>query len=254
MAFVDSVGFDAERLAQGVKLADCGLQLGDLTELKRLFEHATTFGSLIQIPETLAAQLPALKQLSELTSQDLFVGCAQAVGLLVRQAELLAAQYDAVVANPPYMGSKYECASLKKFAKGLLLRCQKRPLRLLHRAWLHTGEGCRLLGHGHHAELDVPVVVRKDAEHGCYGRRPSRHDPTEEGFYGLPIFVDAQKVLQATVFSSQLQWKFLALFDNQGRRCLTRKAVFIANPDSLRVDSPRRVQENPRQSGGLLGE
>ncbi len=36
---------------QGVKLADYGLKPGDLTELKRLFEHATTFGSLIQVPE-----------------------------------------------------------------------------------------------------------------------------------------------------------------------------------------------------------
>ena len=118
MAFVDSVGFDAERLAQGVKLADYGLHLGDLAELKRLFEHATTFGSLIQIPEKLAAQLPALKQLSELTSQDLFeLDALKRLGLLVRQAEMLAAQYDAVVANPPYMGGKFMNALVKKFAK-----------------------------------------------------------------------------------------------------------------------------------------
>ena len=118
MAFVDSVGFDAERLAQGVKLADYGLHLSDLTELKRLFEHATTFGSLIQIPEKLAATLPALKQLSGLTSQDLFEsGALKRLGLLVRQAELLAAQYDAVVANPPYMGGKGMNALVKKFAK-----------------------------------------------------------------------------------------------------------------------------------------
>ena len=116
MALVDSTGFDAERLAQSVKLGDYGLQLGDLTELKRLFEHATTFGSLIQVPERLAAKLPALKQLSEATSQDLFVSDAlKRLGLLVRQAEMLAAQYDAVVANPPYMGSKFYCAALKKF-------------------------------------------------------------------------------------------------------------------------------------------
>ena len=43
---------------RGVKLADYGLHLSDLTELKRLFEHATTFGSLIQIPEKLAATAP----------------------------------------------------------------------------------------------------------------------------------------------------------------------------------------------------
>ena len=34
-------------------------------ELKRLFEHATTFGSLIQVPDELAEKLPALKRLSE---------------------------------------------------------------------------------------------------------------------------------------------------------------------------------------------
>ena len=118
MAFVDSTGFDAERLAQGVKLANYGLQLGDLTELKRLFEHATTFGSLIQIPEKLAAKLPALKQLSELTSQDLFESEAlKQLGLLVRQAELLAVQYDAVVANPPYMGAKAFSLGLKDWLK-----------------------------------------------------------------------------------------------------------------------------------------
>ena len=73
MALVDSKGFNAERLAHGVKLSDYGLAASDLTELKRLFEHAATFGSLIQVPEGLAAKLPALKQLSEATSQDLFV-------------------------------------------------------------------------------------------------------------------------------------------------------------------------------------
>ena len=39
------------------------------------------------------------------------------MGPLVQQAELLAAQYDAVVANPPYMGSKYQAPTLKRFAK-----------------------------------------------------------------------------------------------------------------------------------------
>lgn len=118
MALVDSTGFDAERLAQGVKLADYGLQQDDLTELKRLFEHATTFGSLIQVPEGLAKKLPALKQLSEATSQDLFVSDAlKRLGPQIQQAELLAAQYDAVVANPPYIGSKFHTPAVKGFLK-----------------------------------------------------------------------------------------------------------------------------------------
>ena len=118
MALVDSTGFDAERLAQGVKLADYGLKLSDLKELKRLFEHATTFGSLIQVPEGLVAKLPVLKRLSETTSQDLFVvDELKILAQLVRQAELLTAQYDAVVANPPYMGSKGMNALVKNFTK-----------------------------------------------------------------------------------------------------------------------------------------
>ena len=53
-----------------------------------------------------------------MTSQDLFESEAlKRLGLLVRQAELLAAQYDAVVANPPYMGGKGMNALVKKFAK-----------------------------------------------------------------------------------------------------------------------------------------
>ena len=69
------------------------------------------------MPEGLAKKLPALKQLSEATSQDLFVSDAlERLGPLVRQAELLAARYDAVVANPPYMGGRDE-SPVKRFAK-----------------------------------------------------------------------------------------------------------------------------------------
>ena len=118
MALVNSTGFDAERLAQRAKLVDYGLAPSDLTALKRLFEHAATFGSLIQVPQGLAAKLPGLKQLSELASQDLFESDAlRRLAPLVRQAEMLAAQYDAVVANPPYMGSKFHTPVLKKFLK-----------------------------------------------------------------------------------------------------------------------------------------
>ena len=62
------------------------------------------------------AKLPALKRLSEMTSQDLFVvDEVKVLAQLVQQAELLTAQYDAVVANPPYMGSRFYCAVLKMF-------------------------------------------------------------------------------------------------------------------------------------------
>ena len=119
MALVKTApGFDVDTIINGINLNDYGLKADDLTELKSLFEHATTFGSLIQVPEGLAEKLPALKQLSEATSQDLFVSEAlKRLGPLVQQAELLAAQYDAVVANPPYMGSddSFHTSVLKKY-------------------------------------------------------------------------------------------------------------------------------------------
>ncbi len=118
MALQDSTAFDPEKIIEGVGLTHHGLKAGDLTELKRLFEQATTFGSLIQVPWELAEKLPALKRLSEVTSQDLFVsGALKKLEPLVKQAGILAVQYDAVVANPPYMGSKYHSAVLKKYLK-----------------------------------------------------------------------------------------------------------------------------------------
>ena len=126
MVLVDSVGFDAEGLARGGELADSGLTPGDVTELWRLFEHATTYGSLIQVPEGLVSKLPALKRLSEVPSRDLFVSEAlKRLGSLVRQAELLAAQYDAVVANPPYMGSKSFCPRLKVWMQTTYQGCDR---------------------------------------------------------------------------------------------------------------------------------
>jgi hypothetical protein len=118
IALVDSVEFDAENLANGVKLSGYGLKPEDLSELKELFEHATTFGSLIQVQEGLVLNLSALKKLGKSTSQDLFVSeDLKRMEPLLKQAELLATQYDAVVANPPYMGTKFMNTQVKQFAK-----------------------------------------------------------------------------------------------------------------------------------------
>lgn len=118
MALVNSDGLDVETLANAVNLADHGLKLADLVVLKQLFEHATTFGSLIQVPDGLALKLPALRRLSEMKGQNMIAGeVLKTLKPLVRQAGLLAAQYDAVVANPPYMGSGGMNATVLKFAK-----------------------------------------------------------------------------------------------------------------------------------------
>ncbi len=118
MAMVDSTSLEVDTLVHGIDLSQYGLNEEDLIALKELFEHATTFGSLIQVPQNLAEKLPALKQLSETKSQDMFVSeVMEYLVPLVKQANILAAQYDAVVANPPYMGSKGMPPSLKSFAK-----------------------------------------------------------------------------------------------------------------------------------------
>lgn len=101
-------------------LASTGIAQTDLKELLDLFEHASTFGSLIQIPQAFAKKLPELeaKLNTALNSGDIFSQqSAQELLPLVQQAKLLAKQYDAVIANPPYMGGKGMNTALKDFAK-----------------------------------------------------------------------------------------------------------------------------------------
>ncbi len=100
MALVDNTDFDAERVIESMMLADHGLKPGDLTEPKRLFEHATTFGSLIQVPGALA--------------------------------EMLATQYDTQVANPPYMGSLSD-VNFEEVPQGALQRLRERYFLSLYR-------------------------------------------------------------------------------------------------------------------------
>ncbi|UIJ77428.1 BREX-1 system adenine-specific DNA-methyltransferase PglX [Acinetobacter sp. SH20PTE14] len=114
-------------------LASTGIAQTDLKELLDLFEHASTFGSLIQIPQAFAKKLSDLetKLNTALASGDIFAQqSAQELLPLVQQAKLLAKQYDAVIANPPYMGSKFYVPTLKKYieknykvAKGDLYTC-----------------------------------------------------------------------------------------------------------------------------------
>ena len=110
-----------ERLdALSQDLANTGIAQSDLKELLDLFEHASTFGSLIQIPQAFAKKLPDLetKLNTALESGDIFAQqSAQELLPLVKQAKLLAKQYDAVIANPPYMGGKGMNTALKDFAK-----------------------------------------------------------------------------------------------------------------------------------------
>ena len=109
------------------------IEEGDVATLVALFEEAKTFGSLITVPEELAEKLPVIAQRVEdvLAYGDLEgQAAARRLEPLVAQVSLLARKYDAVVTNPPYMGSKYYSNSLKHFvnikyktAKGDLYAC-----------------------------------------------------------------------------------------------------------------------------------
>ncbi|WP_414434610.1 BREX-1 system adenine-specific DNA-methyltransferase PglX [Alloalcanivorax venustensis] len=91
-----------------------------VSQLVEAFEQAKTFGSLIQIPDELATALPDLRQeLEAVRDAGDMLGrdAAESLLRLVAQAEVLAKQFDAVVANPPYMGGKGMNADLKAWAK-----------------------------------------------------------------------------------------------------------------------------------------
>jgi type II restriction/modification system DNA methylase subunit YeeA len=118
IAMVDSTSLDVDTINHGIDLAKYDLQAEDIIGLKDIFENATAFGSLIQVPEQLAEKVAALQQLSDWASTDLFVSEElKRLKILVCQCKLLAAQYDVVVANPPYMGSKGMNGLVKKFAQ-----------------------------------------------------------------------------------------------------------------------------------------
>ncbi|MFT7371833.1 MAG: type II restriction/modification system DNA methylase subunit YeeA [Oleiphilaceae bacterium] len=90
-----------------------------LNYLKTAFLQAKTLGSLIQIDNLQLVDLLALKELLETKQKGTDPASKQAsleLIPIVKQAITLAYLYDAVVANPPYMGVKGMNAELKDFA------------------------------------------------------------------------------------------------------------------------------------------
>ena len=91
-----------------------------LADCLQRFAQAKTFGSLIDVP---AEQYQALHELYQTLQQLAINGdnmqkpAAEQLSPYVQQAWMLAQRYDAVIANPPYMGSKYQTPDVKKFLK-----------------------------------------------------------------------------------------------------------------------------------------
>ncbi len=121
----ESKGLDADELQRS--LAAYGIERASIKPLLELFQHAKTFGSLIQIPEALAHQLAAMATGLEkaLAAGDLYAQqAAKDLMPLVWQALLLGMRFDSVVANPPYMGGKGMAPSLKQYAVNKFKRCR----------------------------------------------------------------------------------------------------------------------------------
>lgn len=110
--------FDSEQADLSAPSADQRYQL--LQRTLQVFTQAKTFGSLIEVPNKDAEPLRALlDQLQQLAHNGDVMQKPAAETLLpyVQQAWILAQRYDAVIANPPYMGSKGMNADLKDYAK-----------------------------------------------------------------------------------------------------------------------------------------
>ena len=91
-----------------------------LKTLKTAFLQAKTLGSLIQIDSKYLDNLLSLKQrlLKKLANSDTQSKPeVEKILPIVDQAIVLAQKYDAVCANPPYMGSKYQTPIVKQYLK-----------------------------------------------------------------------------------------------------------------------------------------
>lgn len=117
LSLQESKGLSVDELA--THLTPFKVQRATITALVEAFENAKTFGSLIQIPYELKTQLALLPEILTLVQKegDMYArASAKDLFPLVMQAQLLAMQFDAVVANPPYMGSGGMNSVLKRFA------------------------------------------------------------------------------------------------------------------------------------------
>jgi type II restriction/modification system DNA methylase subunit YeeA len=105
LSLQESAGMDLDEFAGHLKTH--GIHRTALSSLLDNFAHAKTFGSLIQIPKVLDDGLAGLEDgiARAIENGDVFArAAAQDLAPLVQQAKILAMKFDAVVANPPYMG------------------------------------------------------------------------------------------------------------------------------------------------------
>lgn len=126
----------------------------DIYDLLELFKQGKNFGSLIQVPDKIAGKLRAIANLveSNLHASDIFTQKSATTLLhFVRMAMELTRQYDCVVANPPYMGSRWMNDDLASFAANYYPECKTDLMScFMERANTST------LKHGYWAMINIP--------------------------------------------------------------------------------------------------
>jgi len=118
LSLQESASMDLDEFAAHLK--PHGIDRTVLGALLDSFAHGKTFGSLIQIPKVLEDGLARLEDgiARVIEAGDVFASAAaQDLMPLVRQAKILAMKFDAVVANPPYMGGTFKL--LNEFMKAI---------------------------------------------------------------------------------------------------------------------------------------
>ena len=112
IAIQESAEFDPQEVTESLNAPlESDQSTGNIEQvhiamLIELFEHGKTFGSLIQVPAELASSLADIAARVADVAKDgslLDSPLAEKFRPIVTQAQLLADQYDNVVANPPYM-------------------------------------------------------------------------------------------------------------------------------------------------------
>ena len=98
-----------------------GLSKNDIREIIQLFQNGKTFGSLVTVPDSLKVKLGKIIEVLRTVAEqgdDLSRSYANEVlRKFAWPASLLAMKYDAVVANPPYMGASYHINLIKDFVR-----------------------------------------------------------------------------------------------------------------------------------------
>lgn len=122
-------GSMGDMFAEGAALANTdSAEYKLLMRTLALFTSAKTLGSLIQVPQEDEAALKAfLNGLYRLAVEGDIQQKEAAAELIpyIQQAWILAQRYDAVVANPPYMGGTFQTPDVKKYLKDNFLGYEK---------------------------------------------------------------------------------------------------------------------------------